>query len=318
MTFSATAPEKPIPLSGRQYEIAAGPYRATVVEVGAGLRSLTHGEEQLISTYQADEMPPGADGQVLMPWPNRVDHGRYSFAGEAYQLDVTEPARDNALHGLVRWAGWTVAEHGPSRVRLTHRLHGAPGYPFVLDLEAEYRLDPAAGLSVRLSATNVGSRPAPYGQGAHPYLTVGTATIDECVATVPADRWLPTDHRYIPSSDPEYVEATPYDLRSGRRLAGLRLDSAFTDLARDADGRAWVYLDRADDGARTTLWADDNYPWLQVYCGDELPEPRRRTAFAVEPMSCPPNAFATGDGLLVLDPGTSTAGTWGIIRDHAT
>ncbi|MQA86187.1 MAG: aldose epimerase [Streptosporangiales bacterium] len=312
MTPSATPPTQPVSLSGAQHEIAAGDYRATIVEVGAGLRELWYGVRPLTSSYDADEVPPGADGQILIPWPNRVDHGRYVFAGDSYQLDITEPTRDNALHGLVRWTNWRTALHEPDRVRLTYQLHGGPGYPFVLDLEVEYALDATRGLTVRISATNVGTRPAPYGNGAHPYLTAGTPTIDDCVATIPAARWLPTDHRYIPSTSTEHVDGTPYDLRTGRRLAGLRLDSAFTELDRDGQGRAWASLATADDGDQVMLWADETYPWLQTYCGDELPEDRRRTAFAVEPMSCPPNAFVTGEDLVVVAPGETVTGTWGI------
>lgn len=313
MTSSAPTPGRHAPVSGAQYGIAAGNYRATITEVGAGLRELMFGERALTSSYDPDEMPAGADGQLLIPWPNRVDHGRYSFAGETYQLDITEPSRDNALHGLVRWDSWRVADHQPDRLRLTHRLHGGAGYPFVLDLAVEYALEAASGLTVRITATNAGSRPAPYGNGAHPYLTAGTPTIDDCVATIPADRWLPTDHRYIPSSTAEHVDSTPYDLRAGRRLGGLRLDCSYTDLERDADGRAWTHLASNGDGAAVALWMDRSYPWLQTYCGDELPEERRRTAFAVEPMSCPPNAFVTEEDLTVLHPGGSATGTWGIV-----
>jgi aldose 1-epimerase len=32
----------------------------------------------------------------------------------------------------------------------------------------------------------------------------------------------------------------------------------------------------------------------------------------VEPMTCPPNAFRTGEGVLVLEPGDSTTAEWGI------
>lgn len=312
MTSSATRCARSVPVSGTQYDIAAGSYHATVVEVGAGLRELMSGDRPLTSSYDADEVPPGADGQILIPWPNRVDHGRYTFAGDLYQLDITEPGRDNALHGLVRWARWDVADQQPDRVRLVHRMHGGAGYPFVLDLQAEYALEATSGLTARLTATNVGTRPAPYGHGAHPYLTAGTPTIDECVATIPAARWLPTDHRYIPSSTPEHVDGTPYDLRTGRRLAGLRLDCAYTDLERDPDGRAWARLAAADDGDGIALWVDENYRWVQTYCGDELPEERRRTAFAIEPMSCPPNAFVTEEDLIILQPGESATGTWGI------
>src|SRR5262249_43516152 len=95
-------------LTGEQYEIAAGPYRAVITEQGAGLRELTHEGRPLILTYDADEPAPAAFGQLLMPWPNRIDHGRYSYNGAEQQLAISEPAYDCAIHGLVRWESWTV------------------------------------------------------------------------------------------------------------------------------------------------------------------------------------------------------------------
>ena len=38
-----------VPLTGQQYQISAGPYRATVTELGAGLRELLSRERPLIA-----------------------------------------------------------------------------------------------------------------------------------------------------------------------------------------------------------------------------------------------------------------------------
>ena len=69
-----------------------------------------------------------------------VEDGSYEFEGERHQLTLDEPGSRNAIHGLVRWAGWTVAEREPHRVVVQHRLHPRPGYPFSLALAIEYRL----------------------------------------------------------------------------------------------------------------------------------------------------------------------------------
>ena len=124
-----------------QYEIEAGQYRATVTELGAGLRELAFRGQPLIAGYEADELPPAGAGQLLAPWPNRVDGGRYVFGGTEYQLALTEPARGNAIHGLTRWAAWTAVQQDASAVRLRSAPHGQQGYPFGLEIEAEYRLD---------------------------------------------------------------------------------------------------------------------------------------------------------------------------------
>ena len=80
-----------VPLTGFQYEIEAGPYRATLTQLGAGLRELLFRGEPVVNGYRADELPPAAAGQLLAPWPNRVDGGRYHFDGADHQLALSEP-----------------------------------------------------------------------------------------------------------------------------------------------------------------------------------------------------------------------------------
>lgn len=299
-----------VPLTGDQYALSAGDYQAVITELGAGLRELRYGTEPVVSGYQPDELPPAGAGQLLAPWPNRVDHGRYTFAGAEYQLDLSEAAHGNAIHGLTRWAAWTLVRHDPDRVLLKHLPHGYPGYPFCLEIDAGYRLSPATGLQVTITAANRGSRAAPYGTGQHPYLTVGAPALDECELTLPATRWLPADDRGIPSGPARGVGGTPYDFRQPKAIGGTSLDHALTGLERADDGRAWACLRSGDRQAG--LWVGEGYRWLQVFTGDALGEDRRRKALAVEPMTCPPNAFVTGDDLIVLRPGESVTHTWGI------
>jgi aldose 1-epimerase len=161
-----------------------------------------------------------------------------------------------------------------------------------------------------VTATNKGSRPAPWGTGAHPYLTAGTPTIDDCELELPADRWLPVDDRLVPSGPAQDVSGTGFDLRTSRKLAGVRLDHAFTGLRREPDGLAWVRL--TGGGLTTAMWMDAASTWLQVFTSDPLEEERRRAAVAVEPMTCPPNAFASGEDLIVLQPRESVTVRWGI------
>jgi aldose 1-epimerase len=302
-----------VPLTGVQYEIEAGQYRATVTELGAGLRELAFAGQTLIAAYEADKLPPAGAGQLLAPWPNRVDGGRYVFGGTAYQLALSEPARGNAIHGLTRWTSWTAVRQDASAVRLRRAPHGVQGYPFSLEIEAEYRLDAGTGLQVTVAARNRGSHAAPYGTGSHPYLTVRTPSIDGCELTLPADSWLPLDDRGIPSGPPESVGGTAFDFRQARVIGSTRLDHALTGLSRDGDGRARAYLAAGGEGGpRVSLWADEGYRWLQVFTGDPLGPDMRRKAVAIEPMTCPPNAFVTADDLLVLEPGEEVTHSWGV------
>jgi len=141
--------------SGEQIEIRAGDQRVVVVEVGAGLRSYTAGGRDVLDGYGEDEMATAGRGQVLMPWPNRLEDGAYEFGGSRHQLPLNEPDARNAIHGLVRWEAWTVGERDEDRVVLGHTLHPQPGYPFSLELRIEYALADE-GLRVTSTSTNIG------------------------------------------------------------------------------------------------------------------------------------------------------------------
>jgi aldose 1-epimerase len=299
-----------VPLTGNQYQIEAGSYRATVTALGAGLRELHHGEQPLLHGYQPDELPPAGAGQLLAPWPNRIDNGRYSFHGADLQLALSEPARSTAIHGLTRWANWTAVRHDASAVLLRCEPHGQQGYPFSVQIDASYQVTAEHGLRVTITATNRGSHPAPYGNGWHPYLSLATPSIDECELTLPATRYLPLDERGLPAGPAKPVDGTHYDFREPRTIGGTSLDTPLTGLVTGADGRAWAHL--TADGRRVSLWVGEGYRWLQVFTGDPLGQDRRRKAIAIEPMTCPPNAFVTGDDLLVLQPGDEVVHSWGI------
>ena len=299
-----------IPLTGTQYAIEAGDYRATVTELGAGLRQLSVAGTNLVTTFDADELPPHGAGQFLSPWPNRIADGTYIFKGTEQHLPLSEAARGNAIHGLTRWIPWTRVSHERDEVTLRSVPHGQVGYPFAVQVEVTYRLDAASGLHVTVTAANKGSRSAPWGTGTHPYLAVATDLIDDCELCLPADRWLPVDGRLNPSGPAQDVAGTDFDFRTQRKIGGTSLDTAFTGLRREADGLAWVRL--SGGGLTTEMWMDATQPWLQVFTSDPLEPELRRAALAVEPMTCPPDAFNSGEDLIVLQPKESVTIRWGI------
>src|SRR2546430_1199001 len=169
-----------------------------VVQVGGGLREYDVAGFPVLDGYAEEEMASHGRGQVLVPWPNRLADGRYDFGGETLQLPLGEPARRNAIHGLVRWSEWRLLEHAGSRVRMGHVLWPLTGYPFTLALELEYDLSDA-GLRVTMRAENVGRRPAPYGAGMHPYVRAELGPIDGTTLRLDAAQWLETDDRQGPT-----------------------------------------------------------------------------------------------------------------------
>ena len=96
--------------SGEQIELHHGDHHAVVVEVGGGIRSYRLGERHILAGYGEHEICSSGRGQLLLPWPNRVKDGSYAWNGRQLQLDINEVARHNALHGLVAWRNWRVAE----------------------------------------------------------------------------------------------------------------------------------------------------------------------------------------------------------------
>ena len=284
--------------SGDQFEISGGGYRAVVTESGAALRVLDHEGRPVVDGFGEDEMSRGGRGQLLMPWPNRIRDGRYSYDGRSLQLGLSEAARGNASHGLARWAAWTLEEHSPASVSLTYRLMAQSGYPWTVDLHVLYDLS-ADGLTVTQTATNLSSSPAPYASGAHPYLTVGAGPVAGWELTLPASTRLVVDEQLIPVGE-EPVDGTAYDFRVTRPLRDTVVDSAFGDLDRDENGVATVEVRAPETGDAVALWVDDRHHWLQVYTAEQDSPPRQ--ALAVEPMTAPPNAFASGRDLITLAP----------------
>jgi aldose 1-epimerase len=299
-----------LPATGEQFVLRAGAAEVAVVEVGGGLRTYRVGDRDVLDGYPLDEMAGNARGHVLAPWPNRLGDGRYVWDGEQHVTPVTEPARGTAIHGLVQYVAWRPLARTADAVVLEHLLHPRPGYPFALRLRIGYELSPD-GLRVTTTATNVGARALPYGEGHHPYLAPGPGRrLDDCTLSAPAATRVVADDRGLPTGT-EPVAGTPYDLRGGSVVGDRVVDSCFTDLERDADGLARVRL-TDPDGHGAELWQDEGYPYLQLFTGDRVPAPRYRRGLAVEPMTCPPDAFRTGEAVRRLEPQESTTASWGL------
>ncbi|HEV2888418.1 MAG TPA: aldose 1-epimerase family protein [Jatrophihabitans sp.] len=289
-------------LQGRRFEIAAGGYRAELAEVGASLAGLWHGGSPVTVESPPDGLPPKSTGAVLLPWPNRVAGGRYRFDGTDYQLPLTEPAKLNASHGLVKWVRWSAGRQDGSSVTLLHDLVPQTGYPFELHLEVTYSLDADTGLRVHTAVTNTGRSAAPFGAGFHPYLDLAGHDYDSAELLVPAAAVFDTDDHQIPiGSRP--VEGTPYDFRTIRPIGSVRLDHGFAELTGSAA------LLRTEQHSVELHW-DAAYRYLQVFTPPFITP--GRNAVAIEPMSCPANAFNSGEGLVTLKPGQDWTGSWGI------
>jgi aldose 1-epimerase len=294
--------------SGAQFRISHGEHHATITEVGAGLREYAVGGRDVVTSFGEDEIAPAFNGAVLLPWPNRLADGRYTYDLVDYQLPITEPERATALHGLACWERWTLAAHDAASVTLELALVPTPGYPFALRFRVTYTLADG-GLQVRTTATNEGISGAPYGVGFHPWLSPAGAALDDCTLRLDAKTRVTTDDRLLPTgTEPATGDL---DFRSPRSLRGIALDDAYLDVLRDTDGLSWMQL-AAPDGRIAAVWMDDSMDTWQVCTGDAVSNvAARRTGLAAEPMNCLANAFRTGDRLVDLRPNETHTVTWG-------
>jgi aldose 1-epimerase len=295
--------------SGEQFTITAGSTSATITQVAAALRAFTVDGVDAVQTYPADIVAPYGSGTVLLPWPNRVDHGVWTLDGQPQQLDITEPKLHNAIHGLLRWCAYTLVAQTESSVTLAASVFPQHGYPFHLETTITYTVTEGA-LEVVHTVVNVGGASAPVAIGTHPFITIGDVAAEDLVLSLAAGTHFPVDERLIPTAE-EPVDGTEWDLRGGRRLGDLNLDDGF-GAVEHVDGVATHAL-TALDGRRVELWQDENFGYVQAFTtrlypvGDAV-----GLAVAVEPMTAPTNAFVTGQDLKWLDPAESWESHWGV------
>jgi aldose 1-epimerase len=284
--------------SGSQHVIAWEDQEAVVAGVGGGPRLYEADGRQVLDGYRADEMCPDARGQLLVPWPGSLDGGRYRFGGRQHQLPLSDPEAGAARDGLLRWSGFAAADRGPSWVTMAHRLHPRPGYPFLLDVLATYGLSDG-GLRADLRVENRGGGPAPVGAGQRACLL----RLEGTELEVPAGSRLAVDARGLPTGR-EALAGDDLDYRSPRALGPDRFEAVYADLGRDQAGVCSVRL-RGRRGA-LRVWMDRGFRYVAISAGGP------GCALAVTPMTCPPNALASGEDLAILEPGQRLQAAWGI------
>ena len=108
--------------TGTQFTITHGRFAAVVTEVGATLRSLTFDGQEMLWTFAENEAPSGSMGRQLLPWPNRIRDGRYTFDGrDATSCRSPRCRAHTALHGLDEGVAWQLVQPGGRRGRSSRR-----------------------------------------------------------------------------------------------------------------------------------------------------------------------------------------------------
>lgn len=301
-------------VTGEQFDLSletssGGVVAATITQVAAGIRRLSVRGVDIVPPYDAERKRPWGSGMVLVPWANRIRDGLWTLDGEPQQLAISEPARNNAIHGLLRFSPYSVAARTESTLRLEAKVFPQNGYPFLLDTAVTYRLVDA-GIEVTHTITNQSDAAAPVAIGAHPFFTIGDVEPETLTVTVNATTHFEVDDRQLPTGEGP-VDGTEFDLRGGKLLGDLTLDDGFGGaILRDGVSEHSV---SAPDGRTVTVWGDENFAYWQVFTTDQYPGQSK--AVAIEPMTAPTDAFNSGTGLKWLAPGETWEAGWGVRAD---
>jgi len=295
---------------------ATGEYISVIPAHGAILRRLVlrKGDKlnSLLKTPDSQQALAASEtyaSEFLFPFPSRLRHGIYTFEGEAYTLPLNDTKRNNAMHGFVagqpfELAGQRITDT-EATLTLIYRHDGShQGYPFPFDFQVSYTLatGPESGLTVQYEVLNTGTKAAPVGFGWHPYFTLNGEPVDALTITIPAQRKIVLDDAMLPA---------------GEELSGLtgevslherNLDAAFI-VDETPEAGVTTTLRSARQGLQLNLWQETGpgkFNYLVVFT------PPGRDSIGIEPLTCNVDAFNNGEGLTVLQPGTTTVGTFRI------
>ena len=298
--------------TGEQFALetstSSGDIRATITAVAAGIRTLSINGIDLVPPFGEDQTPPAGAGIVLLPWPNRIRDGRWSHDGVDHQLVISEPAKNNAIHGLLRNTEYRPIARERDSVTLSATVYPQLGYPYLLGTAVHYELV-SDGLKVTHYVENLGAEAAPVAIGTHPYLKIGGVPTADLELRLDAGSHIEVDERLLPTGEVP-VDGTEWDFREGRRVGDVSLDDAFGEIASE-DGQVLHTL-TAPDGRTVSIWADSEFEYVQVYTTTTFPGENGDVAIAIEPMTAPAEAFNSGRGLRWLDPGEEWQVSWGI------
>ena len=265
-------------------ELRAGQNIARVSSLGAALAYLQIDGVEVISPASDEAIVNTYASVICAPWPNRIEDGKWQ--------DAQFPGNDahgNALHGLVFNKKFELIAHTENSATYSYELAASSNYPFNLEIGVTYLLSDT-GVAVTYFAKNLGEGNAPYGVAAHPYFKMSP----DSKFSILANQQSINNAKQIPIGAESATKAG-----TALVFSETTLDDCFSDLTGD------VVISHSD-GSSVTIWQDAAFKYLMIYTGHHL------GGLAVEPQTCPANAFNTGEDLIWLAPGQSWQANWGV------
>lgn len=252
----------------------------------------------------------GFKGAILFPFPNRIKGGKYTFKGETYSFPVNEPQRGNAIHGLVYDRAFVIHDQYVKDDRAVLELqygyeeNHAESYPFPYTLRVKYELTATEGLICTATVVNRSDDEMPFGFGWHPYFKFEGVKVDDLKLHIPAPHTLKVDEQMIPIGEVGFNTGFRYL----NEINDTQFDTAYRIEAK-SNKKMGTEIYNPKDDVKLTVWQEAGpqaFNYVQVYT------PEGRDVIAIEPMTCPANAFNTNEGLIILQKGQQWQSSFGV------
>ena len=246
-------------------------------------------------------------GAILLPFPNRLKNGKYTFEGGTYQFPINDDLFNTAIHGFFYGRKMVVEEkltdNQTASVTLKNSYSGEYDYfPFYFDTYLKYTISESEGFICNTRIVNTGDNPMPIGIGWHPYLTFGEKA-DDLFLKIPDGEYNQLDKQMIPTGETYREERfrTSEKINNYNFNTGLKLEQQ--------TGKVFTEIFSPEKDARINFWqesGDGKFAYLQLYI------PPSRDSIAIEPMTCNVDAFNNRDGLVILAPDCVFTASFGL------
>lgn len=300
-----------VPFHPFEYHMLVAPDEDTLVSFVPGHGSLLQlrwkGRDLLESEPDGDHLKLNrwAKGNLLFPFPNRLNEGKFHWDGKAYQFPINDAGTNNALHGFFGQMSFqleskTIDSHRASLV-FVHRPDSIPeNYPFEYELKVELELDLENGFWITTSVQNLGGDPMPTSWGWHPYFKL-PGKLEDWELKLPKCKMVGVDQRMLPTGKLYDYES----FNEGKRVGAIILDNCFSldkpegliEISLCSGREKMVYLQDHGPG---------QYPFFQLFI------PPDRKSIAIEPMTSNVDALNNQDGLIILKGNEIAKAGWGI------
>jgi len=274
---------------------------ACIIEIQLGGKSIIDG----CATPIELDLNNWGKSAILLPFPNRLDAGQYSWDGNNYEFPVNDPQTNNAIHGFATDKPMEITEINLEKDHaMIHCMYQYDGsieaYPFPFNFSVHFMLKEPNAFEATFKVTNEGENALPLGMGWHPYFQLSDK-VDDMELLFDSAEMVGLDERMIPTG-----KRYSYDeFETQKKIGATVLDNCFA--IKNTDGTPFTLSLKGKKGT-LQYWQETGtgkFNYIQLFT------PPNRKSLAIEPMTCNVNAFNNRDGLITLEPGEEVSTSFG-------